>query len=61
MRKALGAVQVTAVRVARGAASWQGIAGVGCIAGSLYLLTEQWGWALLAVGVFLLLGAWGNR
>lgn len=57
MRKALSAARGIAVGVAQ---SWQGVAGVGCVAGGVYMLAGL-GWSLVAVGAFLLVGAWGNR
>lgn len=57
MRKMLG---TAALRAARTAATAQGLAGAGCVTAGVYL---QWGagWALVAAGVFLLVGAWGSR
>lgn len=42
--------------LARQLAPLQGAAGVACVAAGLYLVAGG-GWALLAVGAFLLLGA----
>lgn len=43
----------------RQAGTIQGVAGATCVAGGALI---QWGpgWALLALGGFLLLGAWGS-
>lgn len=40
-------------------AAAQGLAGVACVTAGAYLLWGT-GWALLAAGGFLLLGAWGR-
>jgi predicted phage tail protein len=39
--------------------TFQGVAGAACIAGGTFLLWG-YGWALLTVGAFLLLGALGS-
>lgn len=38
----------------------QGVAGAACVAGGAFVLWG-YGWALLALGAFLLVGAWTSR
>lgn len=56
-----GTIVRTALRrILATTASAQGVAGVACVAGGAFLLWGV-GVALLVVGVFLLVGAWGSR
>lgn len=47
-------------RAAGGVSAAQGLAGVACLATGAYLLAGL-GVALVVLGLFLLLGAWGSR
>ena len=44
----------------RALAGAQGVAGVGCLTGGAYVLAGV-GWALVVLGAFLVIGAWGQR
>jgi len=60
MRNVLESLRVAARTSVRAILGLQGVAGVACLAVGSVLLWGP-GVALLIVGVFLLLGAWGNR
>lgn len=59
-KKVLGFVSVAGRRAAAAASSVQGVAGVAAISGGCWVQFGE-GWALMAGGGFLLLGAWGSR